>query len=348
MRHAQAAEWCDEPPARGVSERKIVDRGGEDVRDLLRDELLGRRHPDEERLRECADRSARLLAESSVRLVADDEVVRVAVELRAVPGEPRVRLDRDRAVDPGTGVGHDRVGEAVAVALRGEVALELRDEEPAVGEDQDSEVSRCLDEARGCDRLARCGRVPEAEASDGSRIRAGELLFDRLVLDVPGVEVVLALLVGIGIGRRAVRRMAVSVSVLLDRALRRGDELGEHARERVDLVTAKLRSRGGVRWILREHALEAEHEAVAHLPARRRVLTAGVDLDERVVECRTPCSPRCQGLRGVLVRHQERLAEPGLRSTCRRSQVLGCVRRQRRDGRSLGHSGSTLCRAAPS
>ena len=100
-RHAEAAEWCDEPAARGVAEREIVDRGGEDVRDLLRDELLGRRHPDEERLRERADRGARLLAESRVRLVADDEVVRVAVELGAVAREPGVRLDRDRAVDPG-------------------------------------------------------------------------------------------------------------------------------------------------------------------------------------------------------------------------------------------------------
>ena len=177
--HAEAAERCDEPAARGVAEREVVDRGGEDVRDLLRDELLGRRHADVERLGERPDRGARLLAESRVRLVADDEVVRVAVELGAVAGEPRVRLDRDRAVDPGAGAGHDRVGEAVAVALGREVALELRDEQPAVGEDQDAEVTRGLDEARGGDRLARGGRVSEAVAADGSRIRAGELLFDR-------------------------------------------------------------------------------------------------------------------------------------------------------------------------
>ena len=34
---------------------------------------------------------------------------------------------------------HDRVGEAVAVALGREVAVELRDEQPAVREDQDAE-----------------------------------------------------------------------------------------------------------------------------------------------------------------------------------------------------------------
>ena len=81
-RHAETAERRDEPAPRGVAERQVVDRGREDVRDLLRDELLGRGHADEERLREGADRGARLLAERRVRLVADDEVVRVAVELR--------------------------------------------------------------------------------------------------------------------------------------------------------------------------------------------------------------------------------------------------------------------------
>ena len=62
--------------------------------------------------------------------------------------------------------------------------------------------ARGLDEARGGDRLARRGRVPEAEAADGSGIGARELLFDQLVLDEAGVEVVVRLLVGLGIGRR--------------------------------------------------------------------------------------------------------------------------------------------------
>ena len=75
-RNPEVAERRDQAAARGVREREVVDRGGEDVRDLLRDQLLGRRHADVERLVEGADRRARLLAERRVRLVADHEVVR--------------------------------------------------------------------------------------------------------------------------------------------------------------------------------------------------------------------------------------------------------------------------------
>ena len=94
--HAEVPEGCDQAAARSVREREVVDRRREDVRDLLGDELLGRGHADVERVVECTDRAARLLAEGGVGLVAEDEVVRLPVELRAVPGEPRVRLDRDR------------------------------------------------------------------------------------------------------------------------------------------------------------------------------------------------------------------------------------------------------------
>ena len=160
-------------PRRAASlERKVVDGGGEDVRDLLRDQLLGRGHPDEEGLGERADRRTRLLAESRVRLVADDEVVGVAVELGAVTREPGVRLDRQRGVGRRCRPGHDRVGEAVAVALCREVALELRDEEPSVGEDQDAEIPCSLDEAGSCDRLAGGRRVAEPEAADCSGVGA--------------------------------------------------------------------------------------------------------------------------------------------------------------------------------
>ena len=95
-RHAQAAQRRDQAAAGGVGERQVVDRGREDVRDLLRDQLLGRGHADVDRLREAADRGARLLAERRVRLVADDELVRLAAQLLHVPGEPGVGLDRDR------------------------------------------------------------------------------------------------------------------------------------------------------------------------------------------------------------------------------------------------------------
>ena len=95
-RHAHAAERSDEAAPGSVRERKIVDRGREDVRDLLRDQLLGRRHPDVERFVERADRGARLLSQRRMRLVAEDEVVDVGIELAAVAREPGVGLDRDR------------------------------------------------------------------------------------------------------------------------------------------------------------------------------------------------------------------------------------------------------------
>ena len=56
-RNAQAAKRRDQPAARGVGERQVVDGGGEDVGDLLRDQLLGRGHADVDRLVEAADRA---------------------------------------------------------------------------------------------------------------------------------------------------------------------------------------------------------------------------------------------------------------------------------------------------
>ncbi len=76
--HAQAAQRRDQPAAGRVGEREVVDRRREDVRDLLRDQLLGRRHADVDRLREAADRRARLLTERRVGLVADHELIRLA------------------------------------------------------------------------------------------------------------------------------------------------------------------------------------------------------------------------------------------------------------------------------
>ena len=95
-RHAQAAERRDQAAPRGVGERQVVDRGREDVGDLLRDQLLGRRHADVDRLAQAADRGRGLLAERGVRLVADHELVGGARDLVDVAGEPRVGLDRDR------------------------------------------------------------------------------------------------------------------------------------------------------------------------------------------------------------------------------------------------------------
>ncbi len=81
-RHAHAAERSDESAPGSVREWQIVDRGREDVRYLLRDELFSRRHPDVQRLVERTDRGARLLPERRVRFVAENEVVHVGDRAR--------------------------------------------------------------------------------------------------------------------------------------------------------------------------------------------------------------------------------------------------------------------------
>src|SRR5438046_1286667 len=81
--------------AASVSARR-TDRGRQYIRYLLRDQLLGRGHADIDRLRERADRLARLLAQSRVRLVADHELVRLARKRVLVTREPRVGLNRQR------------------------------------------------------------------------------------------------------------------------------------------------------------------------------------------------------------------------------------------------------------
>ena len=163
-RHPQAAERSDQATACRVGERQVVDRGREDVRHLLRDQLLRRRHADIDRLTERPDRGARLLAERRVGLVADHELVRTPGDVARVAGKPGVRLNRDRVVAERLHAAIDRVGEALGVALCCQITLELRDEQAAVGEDQDPEMPGGLDEPCRSDRLPRSGRVAEAVA----------------------------------------------------------------------------------------------------------------------------------------------------------------------------------------
>src|SRR5207244_8733755 len=132
--------------------------------------------------------------ERRVRLVADHELVGVPAQRADMPCEPGVRLDRQRIRDRRLVAGLDRLGVAVAVALRLEVAVELGDEEAAVREDQDAQRSRRFDEAGGRDRLARSGRVAEAVAPNRARILGSrELLVERLVV-AGGVVAVLVFL----------------------------------------------------------------------------------------------------------------------------------------------------------
>jgi hypothetical protein len=101
-----------------------------------------------------------------VGLVADHELVRLAVQLLDVAGEPRIRLDRDRVALGGNAVAGDLRRDALAVALVLELSVELGDEQPAVREDQDSVRASRLDETGGGDRLPGGGGVAEPISAD--------------------------------------------------------------------------------------------------------------------------------------------------------------------------------------
>ena len=236
----------------------------------------------------------------------------------------------------------NRVREAVGVALGREIARELGDEQAAVREDEDAEAACRLDEAGCGDRLARCRGMAEPIAAHRTRVVAFELRLELLLLDEAGVEVVLGVLVELGLGDDAVAA-SVPVAVLLGRALGGGDELGEHPRQSIHLVAAELGSGGGSRQILGQDPLEPEHEPVAHLPAGRRLGQPGLHLLQRVVERGPAGGAGRERNGGILVRGQERLAEPRFGTAGRRTQILRCVRRQRRGSRRFVHVRSTYC-----
>ena len=229
-----------------------------------------------------------------------------------MPREPGVRLDCDRArLRRGLPL-LDHGGQPIAVALRCELAVELRDEQPTVREDEDAHRPRRLDEPGRSDRLARGGRMAESVATDRSGVLRGRELFgQRLELLVDQLLELLLLFVQLArLGE------AVAVHRLLD-ALIRGDQLREHARERVDLVAAQLGAGGEARRLLGQHALQSEHEREAHLPRGRRRLAPGLDLGGRLVEGPTPRGALGEYLTGVLAVVEERLARPVL-------GALGC------------------------
>ena len=222
-------------------------------------------------------------------LVADDQLVGLAREGVDVPREPRVRLDRDRVLAERLAVAQHRVVKAVAVALRRQVARELVHEQAPVREDEHAHGLRRLDEAGGGDRLPGGRGVAEAEAPDCARVVPrrdgfGDLLFVRVLVRAGLLEVFLLVV------RALLELHGVPVAVavpVLRFVLVPGDQLGQHPGERVDLVAAQLRSRREPGRAVRQHALEAEHERVVHLPLGRRGAPAGVHLEECSVE-RTP------------------------------------------------------------
>ena len=114
--------------------------------------------------------------------------------------------------------------------------------------------------------------------------------------------------------------------------LMRGDQLGEHARERIDLMTPELSARCKVRAFLGEHAFETEHQAVLHFPVRGGRPAAALDLGQRVVERAPARRLGRENFGGVFALSDEGLARPGFGSEGVGHQA---VRRLRRYGRLL-------------
>ena len=263
-RNAERPQRGDQPAPGRVGQRQVVDGSGKHVRDLLRDQLLGRGHADVDRVREAADRRARLLAQGRMGLVGNHQVVGVGVEVAPVAREPRIGLDRQRVRFRGLLAALDGVNDPVAVALGGQVSVELGNEQAAVREDEDSQRARGLDESGRGDRLAGRGRMPEAEAANSAWVflrRQGQRQLVRVAVGCRRrLDLVFLLLVdlGLGIGTISIRG--------LGRCLRRSDQLSEHAGERVDLMLPKLCARGEPRRMVGEHTLEPEHQRVAAPP----------------------------------------------------------------------------------
>src|SRR6185437_3151629 len=221
----------------------------------------------------------------------------------------------------------DRVLEAVAVPLGRELSVELRNEQPTMREDQDAERARRFDETRRGDRLARRGRVAEPVAPARTGILACVLRRElKLVVGLLEVDAeIVFLLLGLGGGLL----VAVSVAVQLRLDLRRGDQLGEHPGERVDLVAAKLGS-GRKPWrALAEHALEAEHERIADLPLVGRLARARLDLGQRVVERASARRVWRKRNSRILIRMEKGLTGPGFGSEGGGSEAGRSLQRQR-------------------
>ena len=150
--------------------------------------------------------------------------------------------------------------------------------------------------------------MPEPVSARRTRVLVGRERL-RLVVLVGArlgaeAELVVRLVVLLG-------RLVVPVPVSVLAFLGGGDQLREHARERVDLVAAQLRAGGQAGRPLREHALQAEHQRVADLPLARRRFVAGGDLLEGVVEGTPTRGAGPEHDLRILFGVEERLAGPG-------------------------------------
>ena len=218
------------------------------------------------------------------------------------------------------------VGEAVAVALGRQVALELRDEQPPVREDQDAERARCLDEACGGDRLPRRRRMAEAVAADRRRDprRRTRLLvgssspssLDRLVAPPRPPPA------------RA-RRSPLPFAVLVLRAGAGWPRSARSASRR-----ARRSGAGGARF--RRRVVGGFSESTRSSPSRSpkrsssatTVRSAGLDLGQRLVERRAAGRPGASASRRILAGVKEGLSGPFLRAERVGIQAIRRVRRE--------------------
>ena len=176
-------------------------------------------------------------------------------------------------------------------------------------EDQHAERAGGLDEPGCGDRLAGRGRVAEAVAANRTGIVRGGGLLVLELLDLVGRELELVLVLVLD----GLLDQAVSVQVALRLGLDCRDQLGQHARERIDLMAAELGTGRELGRALAEHALEAEHQRKADLPLVGRLVATGFDLRECLVERTPPCRSRRKHDHRVFFTVQEGFARPGFR-----------------------------------
>ena len=255
-RDADAAQRRDDAAARGLREVEARGLRREEVGDVAGDQRARRGHADEDRAGPLADRGARLLAERRVGLVADDDRVG-ARDLAGVAHEPLVGLDGHRAVGRARVVAEQRRVDAVGVAARAQLVVELVDEVAAVREDQDAAGAGRLDEAHRGDGLAGAGRVLEPEAL--VRVRVVE---DGGVDVLVGLVGGLLLVGGLGLGGGLLGVVVLVLLVLLVEGRELGGDLlvvggrdlrrllvdGEHGGRDVELARRRRpRARAGGR-----------------------------------------------------------------------------------------------------
>ena len=217
------------------------------------------------------------------------------------------------------------VGEAVAVALGRQVALELRDEQAAVGEDQDPERAGGLDEAGGGDRLSGGGRVAEAVAADGAGILADEP--SRLVL----VVVVLDSTSSSSSASSGSSSASACPLPFPFSSSSRGAGLPRSARS----AFPRARRSGACAARCRRRSWAASRRGRARAPAGSRSgpssaargRAAGLDLGERLVERGAAGRAGRQHLGGLFAGVEDGLARPVLRAERVGPQAIRRVRR---------------------